>query len=241
MAEMKKALSPINNESVVQQIINKITEAIIAGELKPGERLPPEMELIETLQVSRNSLRAALQALRSIGVLEVRRPEGTFVSNNFTPQMINPMLYKIILHQEGSYKDLIGLRELIDMGVSKLVIKQGLAAEEEQLLEDRYAQLVEELQREDYSVERIAEADLRLHEAIAEATRNSLAVMINKFLLNITEDSRYRTIKTICQCNDREYLIQNHRMHLDALEKKPGADIDEALEFSYYYWKHAYN
>ena len=115
MAEMKKALSPINNESVVQQIINKITEAIIAGELKPGERLPPEMELIETLQVSRNSLRAALQALRSIGVLEVRRPEGTFVSNNFTPQMINPMLYKIILHQEDSYKDLIGLRELIDM------------------------------------------------------------------------------------------------------------------------------
>lgn len=241
MAEMKKALSPINNESVVQQIINKITEAIIAGELKPGEKLPPEMELIETLQVSRNSLRAALQALRSIGVLEVRRPEGTFVSNNFTPPMINPMLYKIILHQEDSYKDLIGLRELIDMGISKLVIKQGLAAEEEQLLEDRYALLVKELQREDYSVKRIADADLRLHEAIAEATRNSLAVMINKFLLNITEDSRYRTIQTICQCNDREYLIKNHRMHLDALERKPGSNIDEALEFSYYYWKHAYN
>lgn len=237
----KKMLTPVNNESVVQQVINKITEAIIAGELKPGDKLPPELKLIETLQVSRNSLRAALQALRSIGVLEVRRPEGTFVCGNFTPQMINPMLYKIILHQEDSYKDLIGLREMIDMGVSRLVIKQGLTPEEQDRLEDCYALLVKELEREDYSIERIADADLRFHEAIAEATHNSLTMMINKFLLNITEDGRYRTIKTICQCNDREYLIRNHRMHLDALEQKPGSDIDEALEFSYYYWKRAYN
>ena len=38
--------SQVGGESVVQQIINKITDAIISGELKPGDRLPPELELI---------------------------------------------------------------------------------------------------------------------------------------------------------------------------------------------------
>ena len=38
-----------------------------------------------------------------------------------------------------------------------------------------------------------------------------------------------------------EYLVRTHRMALDALEKKPGSDVDEALRYSYYYWKDSYN
>ena len=65
--------------------------------------------------------------------------------------------------------------------------------------------------------------------------------MLNDFLLNLTSESRYRTIKKIFEENDREYLEKTHRMHLDALEKKPGSNIEEALEFSHYYWKNSYN
>ena len=128
-------LSQVGGESVVQQIINKITDAIVSGELKPGDRLPPELELISAMHVSRNTLRAAIQTLRAYGVLEVRRPEGTFVCEHFTPQMITPMLYSIILAKEDSYRDLIGLRRIIDMGISKLVIAQGLSEEETAELE----------------------------------------------------------------------------------------------------------
>ncbi len=45
-------MTPINNESVVQQIINKIMDAIIAGEMKPGEKIPTELELIKLLHVT---------------------------------------------------------------------------------------------------------------------------------------------------------------------------------------------
>lgn len=238
--EKNKILGPINSESIVQQVINKITEAIISGELKPGDRLPPEMELTETLRVSRNSLRAAMQALRTIGVLEVRRPEGTFVCNGFRTEMLNPMLYNIILFKDETHQDLLGLRQIIDIGISKLVISQGLTQEEENMLEASYQKLVDEIQKEDYDIESITVADLNFHKSIAEATHNSLAVMINEFLLNITQEGRYRTVKTIFDCNDREYLVKNHRMHLDALERKPGSDIDKALEFSYIYWKDIY-
>ena len=233
-------LSQVGGESVVQLVINKITDAIISGELKPGDRLPPELELIEAMHVSRNTLRAAVQTLRANGVLEVRRPEGTFVCERFSPQMLNPMLYSIILAKENSNEELIGLRKIIDMGVSKLVIQQGMTEEETAELEKRYEELKQALHAEKPNIEEIAAADLRFHDGVARATHNELAVMFNEFLLNITEQSRLRTIQRIYDANDMEYLVKVHRAHLDALEKKPGSDIDQALDYSYYYWKHAF-
>lgn len=233
------ANSAINNESVVQQVINRITDAIISGALKPGDQLPPEMELISTFGVSRNSLRSAIQTLRAYGVLEVRRPEGTFVRSGASPELLNPMLYSLILHKDDSYKDITGLREMIDFGISRLVIENGLTAEETETLERVYDELVYELRKEQYDLKKITDADKRFHQCIARASHNSMAEMLNEFLLNITAESRARTIRNVFEVNDREYLVKTHRLHLDALEGKPGMSLDETLEFSYYYWKDA--
>ena len=234
-------LSQVGGESVVQQVINKITDAIISGELKPGERLPPELELISAMHVSRNTLRAAIQTLRAYGVLEVRRPEGTFVCESFSPQILSPFLYSIILANQDSSEDVIGLRKILDMGVSKLILQQGLTAEETAALESAYEEMKSLLLAEKPDIEAIADADLHFHEMIAMMTHNALAVMFNEFLLNLTKESRLRTIRTVFQENNREYLIRTHRFYLDALEGKPGVDLDEALDDSYYYWKHSFN
>lgn len=231
--------SAINNESVVQQVINRITDAIISGALKPGDQLPPEMELISTFGVSRNSLRSAIQTLRAYGVLEVRRPEGTFVRKDASPEMLNPMLYSLILHKSDSYKDITGLREIIDLGISKLILENGLTEEEISDLERVYDNLVRELRKEKYDLDRIADADKAFHEHVAVTSHNSMAVMLNEFLLNITSESRYRTIQKVFEADDREYLVKTHRIYLDALEGKPGMDVEEALKYSYYYWKDA--
>ncbi len=241
MEKQGKLLSPVNNESVVQQAISKITDAIIAGELKPGDRLPSEMELMSALRISRTSLRSAIQTLRAYGVLEVRRPEGTFVCKECSPKVLNPMLYSALLCHEDSFKDLVGLREIVDMGVSKLIIAKGLSEDETERLERLNDELVAKLRAVPYDVEAIAEADLKLHNAIARTTDNPLAVALNEFLLNVTKESRIRVIRKVREENDVDYLIKTHRMHLDALEKKEGVTIEEALEFSTLYWKDSYN
>jgi len=231
--------TPINNESVVQQVINKITDAILVGELKPGDKLPPEMEMISTFHVSRNSLRSAIQTLRAYGVLEVRRPEGTFVCSGFSPQILNPMLYSILLQNRDTAKDLMGLRQIIDSGISTLILKRGLSPEEVAYLEEKYAHLVELLTKEDYDIMEIVEADMAFHRATAETCHNSLAVMLNDFLLNLTTESRIRTVTKVFEDKNPQYLVDTHRRFLDALKGTPGVDLEEALEFSYYYWKHA--
>ena len=79
--ETQKYLKPINTKSVVQQVVDRLTQALINKELRPGDKIPTEKELASTFGAARNSVREAIKILISFGVLEIRRPEGTFVTN----------------------------------------------------------------------------------------------------------------------------------------------------------------
>ena len=61
--------------------IEQVRHLIASGHFAPGDRLPPEAELAETLGTGRNTVREAVRALVSAQVLEVRRGDGTFVTS----------------------------------------------------------------------------------------------------------------------------------------------------------------
>ena len=115
-------LKKLNNESVVQRVINCLTDTMINKELRPGDKIPTELELSETLGVGRNSIREAIKILVYLGVLEIRRAEGTFVCEGFTESMIDPMIYGIILDKADSYDNLMELREMMEAGVVRLAM-----------------------------------------------------------------------------------------------------------------------
>ena len=102
---------PLSTGSVVEQIIRRLTEALSNRELQPGQKIPTEMELCESLQVGRNSVREAIKILVAMGVLEIRRSEGTFVCRGFSSRMLDPLVYGLILEGGGSGK-LIELRRI---------------------------------------------------------------------------------------------------------------------------------
>src|SRR3954467_12206721 len=66
-------LAPIEPAGAVEQVVRRIGEAVGAGLLAPGERLPGQVELAETLGVARMTLRQALAVLEDAGLLEIRR------------------------------------------------------------------------------------------------------------------------------------------------------------------------
>ena len=110
MAEQAKYLKNLKSESVVQQVINCLTDGMVSGELKPGDRLPSEPELAAQLGVARTSVREATKILAYLGVLESRRSEGTFVANGFQESMIDPMVYGVILNGARDFDSLMELR-----------------------------------------------------------------------------------------------------------------------------------
>ena len=82
----------VGGQSIVNKIVDNITNAIINGELNPGDKIPTEAELSESMGVGRNSVREAIKVLEAYGVVHIKRAEGTFVSQEYDSKMIYPVL-----------------------------------------------------------------------------------------------------------------------------------------------------
>src|SRR6266550_6852254 len=74
-----KTIDPERTGTTTEEVIFQLREMIHRGELRPGDRLPPERDLAKLLGVSRPTLRAGISSLAAVGVLQPRRGAGTFV------------------------------------------------------------------------------------------------------------------------------------------------------------------
>src|SRR6056297_1598946 len=90
-------------ESAVDLVINTIKKLIINKKLQPGDRLPSEMELANSFDVSRGSIREAMKILSAFGIVEIKRGDGTYISDSFNKDIFDPLLFRLIL--EGDNPD----------------------------------------------------------------------------------------------------------------------------------------
>ena len=236
----KKYLAPINSKSMVQIVIDRITGAIIDGELKPGDQIPTEPELSSLFNVGRNTVREAIRILVAYGVLEIRRAEGTFICDGFSPSMINPAIYQIILQKESRYEELIGLRKIIENGMMQLLMDMDIPQETWNRIERKCDILVAILQEDPPDIPKAAEADIAFHEEIAKATNNSLALVVHDVVIQLTRESRQRTIEEVVTKGDKQYLIDTHRNLVEKLQGKDANALYKAITDSYFYWKDIY-
>lgn len=100
--------------AVTDEAILKIKGMILAGQLKPGDRLPPEKELSDSLGLSRNSLREAVKALEVIHVLDVRRGDGTYVTSLEPQLLLEAMTFVVDIHQDSSSLEMFEVRRILE-------------------------------------------------------------------------------------------------------------------------------
>ena len=233
MSDTPSYLTSLKKESVVQSVINRLTEGMRRGELKPGDKIPTEPELGESLGVARSSVREAIKILTYLGVLESKRHEGTFVCNGFEESMIDPMVYGIILNQD-SFDNLMELREMTEAGMMRLAIKNHDDAELEEL-ENRLRDMENTLSGagED-SVKAFFEADDRFHDMIAVMGKNPMADKINRVVRSLTYNMRFRTVSIMISEGRADELIETHRQLMEAIREKDTHDLSNKVRFSYY-------
>lgn len=232
MTETKEFLRPIDTKSVVQRVINRLTKAMINKELKLGDKVPTEFELSKSLGVGRNSIREAIKILAAFGVFEIRRPEGTFVTNEFSEKMLNPLLYGIILDESNSLEQLKELREWIDWGILCLAVVKAEDADISEL-EKSFENLKAALSEED--IPKIFEADNDFHIALNNAAHNSLFFKIADLIRVLTSEIRMRTIKKMSELDKLEELEIAHKNLLEAVKKNNSALSREVIVDGYFY------
>lgn len=233
MSDTPSYLTSLKKESVVQSVINRLTEGMRRGELKPGDKIPTEPELGESLGVARSSVREAIKILTYLGVLESKRHEGTFVCNGFEESMIDPMVYGIILNQD-SFDNLMELREMTEAGMMRLAIKNHDDAELEEL-ENRLRDMENTLSGagED-SVKAFFEADDRFHDMIAVMGKNPMADKINRVVRTLTYAVRYETVSSMITRGKGQELVEAHRVLLEAIKQGDEEVLSDKVRESYF-------
>ena len=101
MTEALPILSPVERNSVADQVAKKILDLVRTGNLKPGDQLPPERDLAQMLQVSRPSLREAMRGLQILGVVKTRQGGGAYISSLDAADLLGPLQFLITLNTQN--------------------------------------------------------------------------------------------------------------------------------------------
>ncbi len=160
------AFRPISTAKIYMQVIAQIHQGLAAGELVPGQRLPPERELAALLGVSRGSVRQALGALEAMGVVQSRPGDGTFIVPAPREQLL-AILDELRSEETWDPIALFEPRRLLEPHITALAAQRASPADLAEL-ERIVAQAELKAGRRELSMEE----DLAFHLAIARANHN---------------------------------------------------------------------
>ncbi|MGS0763718.1 FadR/GntR family transcriptional regulator [Syntrophomonas curvata] len=165
------SFQPIKIKKIYEEIVEQLKEMISNGELKPGQKLPSERDMAESLGVSRASVREALTALEAIGILDIRPGEGTFVRETSVSATFAPLAMVLEMEQNPGGQ-LMEVRRVLETEMAALAAQR--ATEED--LKNIKTNLNH--MKTAQTISQSVEADLRFHFTIAEATHNTILLRI---------------------------------------------------------------
>ncbi|MDO5423446.1 MAG: GntR family transcriptional regulator [Eubacteriales bacterium] len=226
---------PLHGESVVNQVVKQITDSIIAGELKPGDKLPTEPEMCASFGIGRNSVREAIKILEAYGVVYIKRAEGTFVNDTYNQKMLDPMLYGILL--EKTFKsDIIQMRKVFDTGIFYQIM--GVLKEEHlEGLREEFEKLKEAVGGEAADPKKVIQADNAFHMYLARITENRLLCNMYEYVDRITTPSRTKTVERVLEQRQVEKFLQLHEEMISLLEERDYQSIERVLREHYQFWE----
>lgn len=178
-------------------VFNTLRQAILTGELKPGERLM-EIHLANRLGVSRTPIREAIRKLELEGLVTMIPRRGAEVAQI----------------TEKSMKDVLEVRRTLDALSAELACER-ISKEEEEALKKACQDFEDAVKTKDAKI--IAKADVALHDIIAAATGNQRLIQL---INNLAEQMyRYR-FEYIKDASQHERIIQEHRVIYESIIKK---------------------
>ncbi len=128
------ALDPGDSPSLVDQVEIKMVRFLLDNHFKPGDAIPKEMDLADSLGVSRTVVREALLRLRMTGLIESRKKRGAILTNPDLLSLLQKTLYPTMM-DEHTLRDIFELRLIMEIGMADLILRR-IRPEDLDILED---------------------------------------------------------------------------------------------------------
>jgi GntR family transcriptional regulator, transcriptional repressor for pyruvate dehydrogenase complex len=198
----------------------RLKELIVSREFGPGEKLPPERELVEMLGVSRPVLREALQALSALRLLNIRQGDGIYVSSLETATLLEPLSFVLTL-DETAVEQVLETRLIVETGIARVA---ALRMTEE--AGRRLDELMTKMEARRDQPEEFHGADVEFHDAIASLVPNPFLTVFLQSLGELGEAAR----ALVCSVPGAlDQAVIDHRRITDALKARDPEDACEAV------------
>ena len=219
----------MEKQTLGEKTAQMLLEMIQKEGFGPGDKLPTEAELVESLGVGRNTVREALRILMSRNIVTIRQGSGTFISEK-KGVVDDPLGFSMMEDRRRLTEDLIQVRLMLEPQLAALAA-QNAAEEDLQKLE----QIKEELedlirQRKDYSLK-----DSQFHEQIAYCSHNQI---MTNLVPVITEGVRMFAVSV--QETEYEQTLSSHRRIFEAIRDRRGEDAKMEMYFHLMYNSNRY-
>lgn len=220
--------------SSVDFVVNSIKELLLNRKVMPGDRLPAETELTRLLSVSRGSVREAMKILSALGIVEVKRGDGTYVSNRSGEVVFDPMLFSLIVSQP-KFAELKELRLILEKNVVRLTILNA-GDEDIKTLRDCFERMQALENGKERNDEDLLAHELEFHGIFGKACKNGPLQTIYNFVMQyfkpyIAESLRKNTL-------DRMESKDAHEKILQAVEQRDVPAAERAVEESMEVWEY---
>jgi GntR family transcriptional repressor for pyruvate dehydrogenase complex len=193
-------------------ILEQLENMILEGSLMPGEKLPPERELAKQFEVSRPSLREAIQKLEAKGLVTRRQGGGTYVKNQLEQGLTDPLFDLISKHPESQF-DLLEFRHALEGIAAYYAALRGTETDFEKVQQsfDNIADVHGDLEQK-------AKAINAFHFAVAEASHNVVLLHLVKGMQSLLEQNVLQNLQVLVQKeNVSEQLAEHRKLLMDAV------------------------
>ena len=211
----------IKIESPTDKIIRQIKELITSGQLKPGDKLPPERKLSEKLGVGRSNVRDAIKKLEFYGILKTLPQSGTIVAG-MGITALEGLITDVLKIENSDFVSLVETRVLLEVESTRLA---ALRRTDEDI--ENISKALEAYERKAGLNEQAVEEDLMFHLKIAEASKNSV---LKSLMLIITLDIINNFIQLdVCKDGRSENALDEHKIILEHIKAQRPEEAAEAM------------
>ncbi|MDQ8701047.1 FadR/GntR family transcriptional regulator [Streptomyces sp. LHD-70] len=207
------------------QIRRDVMQLILDRRLPPGAPLPTEAELMESLGVSRNSVREALKALQALDIVEIRHGYGTYVGQASLTPFVDGLTFRTLARvadDHAALTEILQVREVLEEGLIRRVAG-GIDDAELARLES----IVGRMEEAAHAGESFPDLDREFHETLYETLGNDLVPQLLAAFWHVF----HRVAKARGWTRDPapEVTACRHRDILTALRARDVAGAEQAM------------
>ena len=213
-------------ESAVDFVVNNIKKLLVEQKLKPGDRLPNEVEISEAMNVSRGSVRVALRILTACGL-----GTGTYICQKPGRTLADSLLFSFFVNNPNIGK-LYEFRRLIEIDILESVLDHYDENEEERRMLEENVDELRELLTKNPDTDWLRENDISFHCLMGICTKNVLMERIYGIVIDFMEASIAETLKN----QHGEIVYKEHMQILEVIRTRDYSRIEEVITSSVDTW-----